>query len=208
MQTFVGKAMSLLFNMLSKFAIAFLPRRNSLLILWLQPLTTVILEPKKRKSVTASTFSCSICHEVIGSDAMILVFWMLSFKPTFFLSSLIFIKLVSFNFLPLGWYHLHIWGCWYFSQESWFQLVIHSTLIIPCPVLTVASWPTYRFFRSQVRWLFVLSCCVSLFTLSISWDLLFSSKSVINFFNPEIIFHPEFFGSWSLQNSKNPYQAK
>ena len=75
MQTFVGKVMSLLFNMLSKFAIAFLLRRNSLLNSWLQSLTTVILEPKKRKSVTASTFSCSIGHEVIGPDAMILIFW-------------------------------------------------------------------------------------------------------------------------------------
>ena len=69
------QVMSLLFNMLSKFAIAFLLRRNSLLNSWLQSLTTVILEPKKRKSVTASTFSCSIGHEVIGPDAMILIFW-------------------------------------------------------------------------------------------------------------------------------------
>ena len=78
---------SLLFNILSRFAIAFLPRSKHLLISWLQSLSTVILEPKKIKSVTASTFSPSICHEMRGLDAMILGFWMLSFKPAFSFSS-------------------------------------------------------------------------------------------------------------------------
>ena len=90
--TFVGKVMSLLFNMLSRFVIAFLPRGKHLLISWLQSLPTVILEPKKRKSVTASTFSPSICYEVMGLDAMILVFLMLCLKPAFSLSSIILIK--------------------------------------------------------------------------------------------------------------------
>ena len=75
---FVGKVMSLLFNMLSRFVIAFLPRSRCLLISWLQSLSTVILEPKKIKSVTASPFSPPICHEVMGLDAMVLGFWMLS----------------------------------------------------------------------------------------------------------------------------------
>ena len=75
------------FNILSRFAVAFLPRSKHLLISWLQSLSTVILEPKKIKSVTASTFFPSICHEMRGLDAMILVFWMLSFKPAFSLSS-------------------------------------------------------------------------------------------------------------------------
>ena len=66
--------MYLLFNMLSRFVIAFLPRSKHLLILWLQSLSAVILEPRKIKSVTASTFSPSIWHEVMESDAMILVF--------------------------------------------------------------------------------------------------------------------------------------
>ena len=66
--------MSLLFNMLSRFAIAFLPRSKRLLISWLQSLSAVILDPKKIKSVTVSTFSLSICHEFMGPDAMILVF--------------------------------------------------------------------------------------------------------------------------------------
>ena len=73
-QTLVGKVMSLLFNLLSKLVIAFLPRSKRLLISGLQLLSTVILEPKKIKSVTASAFSPSICHEVMGLDVMILVF--------------------------------------------------------------------------------------------------------------------------------------
>ena len=78
--------MSLLFNTLSRLVIAFL------FISRLQSLSTVILEPNKMKSVFISMFSPSICHEVMGPDAMILVFWMLSFKPTFSLSSYTFIK--------------------------------------------------------------------------------------------------------------------
>ena len=90
--TFVDKVMSLLFNMLSRLVIIFLPRSKCLLISWLQSLFAVILEPRKIKSATVSTVSPSICHEVIGPDAMILVFWMLSFKPIFSLSSFTFIK--------------------------------------------------------------------------------------------------------------------
>ena len=72
--TFVGKVMSLLFNMLSRLVIAFLPRSKCLLISWLQSPSAVILEPRKIKSATVSTVSPSIYHEVIGLDAMILVF--------------------------------------------------------------------------------------------------------------------------------------
>ena len=90
--TFVGKVMSLLFNMLSRLVIAFLPRSKRLWISWLQSPSVVILEPKKIKSLTVSTVSPSICHEVMGPHAMILVFWMLSFKPTFSLSSFTLIK--------------------------------------------------------------------------------------------------------------------
>ena len=72
--TFVGKVMSLPLNMLSKLVITFLPRSKRLLILWLQSPSAVILEPKKIKSVTVSTFSPFIYHEVMGPDAMILVF--------------------------------------------------------------------------------------------------------------------------------------
>ena len=72
--TLVGKVMSLLLNMMSRFVIAFLPRSKCLLISWLQSPSAVILEPKKIKSVTVSVVSASICHEVMGLDAMILVF--------------------------------------------------------------------------------------------------------------------------------------
>ena len=72
--TFVGKAMSLLFNILSRLVIAFLPRSKRLLISWLQSPSAVILEPKKMKSLTVSIVSPPICHEVMGLDAMILVF--------------------------------------------------------------------------------------------------------------------------------------
>ena len=78
--------------MLSRLVIAFLPRSKHLLISWLYSPSAVILKPQKIKSVTVSTFSPSICHEVMGSDAMIFVFWMLSFKPTFSLSSFTFIN--------------------------------------------------------------------------------------------------------------------
>ena len=91
-QIFVGKVMSLLFNMLSIFVIDFLPRSKHLLISWLQSPFAVILEPKKIKFVTVSIVSLSICHEVMWLDAMILVFWMLSFQPAFSLSFFTFIK--------------------------------------------------------------------------------------------------------------------
>ena len=90
--SFDGKVMSLLFNILSRFVIAFLPRSNHLLISWQQSPSTVILELKKRKSVTAPTFPPSICHEVMGLGAMILVFLILSFKLFFSLSSFTCIK--------------------------------------------------------------------------------------------------------------------
>ena len=72
-RTFVGKVMSLLFNMLSRFVIAVLPMSKHLLISWLQSPSAVILEPPKIKSDTVSTVFPSICHEVMGPDAMILV---------------------------------------------------------------------------------------------------------------------------------------
>ena len=84
--------MSLLFNMLSRLVITFLPRNKRLLIPWLQSPSTVILEPRKIKSDTVPTVSPSISYKVMGPDAMILVFRMLSFKPTFSLSSFTFIK--------------------------------------------------------------------------------------------------------------------
>ena len=117
---FVSKLMPLFLNMLSRLVIKFLPRSKHLLISWLQsPPSTVILEPRK-----ISTVSPSICHEMMGPDAMIFVFWMLCFKPTFSLYSFTFIKglfssssLSAVRVVPSA-YLRHI------SQKSWFQLVL------------------------------------------------------------------------------------
>ena len=105
----ISKAMSLLFTVLSRFVIAFLPRSSHLLISWLQSPSTVILQPKKRKSGIASTFYPSVYHKVMGPDAMILILVIPSFKPAFslsftlikrFFSSLLSaIRLVSFAYL-------------------------------------------------------------------------------------------------------------
>ena len=111
-RTFVGKVMFLLLNMLSRLVITFLPRRKNLLISWLKSPSAVILEPRKIKSDTVSTVFPSICHEVMGQEAMILVFWKLGFKPTFSLSftfikrlfsssSLTAVRLVSSAYLRL-----------------------------------------------------------------------------------------------------------
>ena len=91
-RNFVDKVMSLLFNMLLKFVIAFLPRSKRLLISWLQSPSSAILETKKIKSATVSTFYPSICHEVLGLDVIIPIFWMLSFKAAFLLSAFTLIK--------------------------------------------------------------------------------------------------------------------
>ena len=119
--TFDNKVMSLLFNMLS--------RSKHLLISGLQWFW-------KRKSVTISIVSPSICHEVMGPDAMIFIFWMLSFKPVFHTPLLPSSRgsLVPLCFLPLGWWHPHIWGYWYFcgnldSNLCFIQLgILHDVL--------------------------------------------------------------------------------
>ena len=102
-------------------------RSKHLLISWLQSPYTVILEPRKVKSVSASTFYPSICHEAMELDAMVLFFWMLCFKAAFSLSLSPSSRgsLVPLHFLPLEWYYLLIWGGWCFFWQSWFHLVIH-----------------------------------------------------------------------------------
>ena len=108
--TYVSKVMSLLFNMLYRFFIPFLPRSKHLLISWVQSLSVVILEPKKVKAVTVSIFSPSICHVVMGLDAMTLVFFECCVLSQLFhspLSTSLRGSLVPSCLLPLGWYHLH-----------------------------------------------------------------------------------------------------
>ena len=183
--TFVGKVMSLLFNMLSRLVIIFLPRIKSLIISWLQSPSEVILEPRKIKCDTVSTVSPSICHEVMGPDAMILVFWMLSFKPTFSISSFTFInrlfsssslsaiRVVSSAYLRLLIFlqailipacassspaFLIMYSAYKLNKQGdniqpWpTPFPIWNQSVVPCPVLTFASWPAYRFLKRQVRW--------------------------------------------------------
>ena len=127
-QTFVSKVISLFFNMLSRLVITFLPRGKPLSISWLLSLSTVILKTKKIKSVTVSIFP----HPLPWSDGIEchdLSLGMLSFSQFFhsLLSSSSRGSLVPLCFLPLGYYHLFIWDCWYFSQQYWFQLMIHAS---------------------------------------------------------------------------------
>ena len=175
---FVGKVMSLLFNTLSRLIIAFHPRSKRLLISWLQSPSAVILEPLKIKSATVSP---SMCLEVMGPDAMIFVFWMLSFKPTFY-SPLSLSSRGSFAFCPKGGvvcvsevigispsnldsscassslaFH-KMYSAYKLNKHSdnmqpWCNpFPIWNQSVVPCPVLTVASWPTYGFLRRQERW--------------------------------------------------------
>ena len=97
--TFVGKVMSLLFNILYRFVIAFLPRSKRLFIHGYSHSLQWSLEPKKTKSVTAFNFFPAIYHEVMGLDAIILDLWMLSFKPAFSLCSFTFIKRLFSSYL-------------------------------------------------------------------------------------------------------------
>ena len=120
--TFVGKLISLLFNMLSRLVITFLPRSKRLLIAQLQSPSAVILE---HKNIVCHCFPIYFPW-VMGQDGMIFVFWMLSFKPTLSLSSFTFIRRIfsSSSLSAIRVVHLHIWGYWYFSRQSWFQLVL------------------------------------------------------------------------------------
>ena len=177
--------MSLLFNMLSRLVITFLPRSKHLLISWLQSSSAVILEPPKLKSVTLFTVSPAICHEAMGRDAMILVFWMLIFKSAFSLSTFTFIRrlfsspslsavrVMSCEYLRLWIFlptnlipayassslALHIMYSAYKlnKQDDNIQpwrtpFPIWNQSVVSYPVLTVTSWPAYKFFRRQIRW--------------------------------------------------------
>ena len=117
---FVGIMMSLLFKMLSRFVTAFLPRNKHLLISWLKSWSSVTLETNKRKSVTASTFPHLFIKKWWERMPWSSFFdcWALSqlFHSPLSLSSRG--SFASLRFLPWGWCHLHIWSCWYFSQQS------------------------------------------------------------------------------------------
>ena len=125
--TFVGKVMSLLFNTLSRFVMAFLPRSKHLLISWLQSPPSVILEPKKIKSVTVSIVSHLFAMKPWDRMPWPLFFECQVLSQVFhsLLSSSSRGSLVPLCFLLLGWCHLNIWRYWYFSWQSWLQLVLH-----------------------------------------------------------------------------------
>ena len=160
--------------------ITFLPRSKCISISWLKSPSALNLEPWKIKSATVSTVSPSIYHEVMGLDAMILVFWMLRFKPTFSLSTFTFIKklfrssslsairVVSSAYLKLLIFlpAILIPACASSSPAFLMRInkqgdniqrwctpfPIWNQSVVPCPVLTVASWSAYRFLKRQVRW--------------------------------------------------------
>ena len=127
LQTFVAKVMSLLFNTLSWFIIVFLPRKKCLLISWLQSPSTVILEPKKVKLVSFHFFHIYLpwSNGTRCQDLKFFECWVLSQLFHSPLSHSSRDSLVPLCFLPLEWYHLHIWGCWCFSCLSWFRLVTY-----------------------------------------------------------------------------------
>ena len=164
--------------------IAFPPRSKCLLISWLQSPSAVILSPQNKVSHCFHCFPI-YCHEVMGPDAMIFVFWTLSFKPTFSLSTFTFIKrlfsssslsairVVSSAYLRLLMFLPAILTPACESSSLAFRMLysayklnkqgdniqpwgtpfsIWNQSVVPCPVLTVASWPAYRFLKRQVRW--------------------------------------------------------
>ena len=189
--------------MLSRLVIAFLPRSKCLFISWLLTPFAVILEPKKINSVTVFIVYPFISHEMMGPDAMILVFWMLNFKPIFSLSSFTFIKrlfsssvsairVVSSAYLRLLIFLLEILIPTCASSNLAFYMIcsayklnkqgdniqpwrtsfpIWNQSVVPCPVLTVVSWPVYKFLRTQVTWSGIL------ISLRIVHSLSWSTKS-------------------------------
>ena len=180
------QVMSLILNMLSRLVTAFLPRSKCLLISWLQSPSAMILKPKKIKSLTVSTVSSPICHEVMGLDTMILFSecWVLSqlfhssftFIKRLFSSSLLSaIRVVSSAYLRLLIFlpaililacdsyslafHMMYAACKLNKQGDSMQpwrtpFLIWNQSVVPCPFLTVDSWPAYRFFQEagQVLW--------------------------------------------------------
>ena len=129
-----------LFNMLSRLAIAFLPRSKCLIISWLQSLSAVILESKKIKSLTVSIVSPSTCHEVIELDATILVFWMFRFKLTFSLSFFTFIKSI---FSSSSLFAIRV--VW--SAHLWLLIFLLEILIPACTSSNLAFHMMYSAYK-------------------------------------------------------------
>ena len=157
--------MSLLFSMLSRLVIAFLSRSKHLLISWLQSQSAVILEPKKIKYVTLSTFSPSICYEVMELDAIMFVFQMLSFKPAFSL------------FL----YHSHLRGslvllrCFRVVSSAYLRLLIFllAILISTCDSSSLALHMTYSEEKLNRQDDIIQPCCTPFSILNQLFHVMF-----------------------------------
>ena len=167
-----------------RFVIPFLPKSKYLLNSWTQSSSAVVLKPTKIKSVNVSIVSSSICHKVMGLNAMILFFWIMSFKPAFSLFFFTFInKLFSFSWISaimvvssaflrllILLLAILILACASFSLafcsmcfayklnkqggniQPWCTIFpIRNQSVVPCSVITIASWPADRFLRRQVR---------------------------------------------------------
>ena len=137
-------------NMLSRLIIAFLPRSKHLLISCCSHHLQWFWRPKKIKSDTVSTVSPSICHEVVGPDAMIFIFWMLSFKPTFSLSSFTFIKRLFWGPLNLSAYNLK-------TEENQRKGVtetveLYGSLLFKNPVLSISYLKGKCFSLPDLPW--------------------------------------------------------
>ena len=151
-QTFVGKVMSLFFNILSRLFIAFLSGSKCLLISWLQSPSAVIFGAQESK-----VYHCFHCFPIYlprngGTRYHDLNFLNVEFQASFSLSSFTLIKrlLVPLHFLPLEWYNLHIWSCWYFSWSSCFQLVIHPARHFMGWQYTDLLYSFFQFWTSQL----------------------------------------------------------
>ena len=138
--------MSLLFNVQSRFVIDFLPRSKHLLISWLQSLSAVILKPKKRKSVSVSTFPIYLPWSA-ETGCHYLTFLSVDFKPAFHspLSLSSRGSLIPLHFLPLEWYHLHILGCWYFSGNLNFSLCFMQPGILQNELCIEVKWAEWQY---------------------------------------------------------------
>ena len=136
-RTFVSKMMALLSSTLSRLVIAFLPRSKCLNFM---ATVTVCSDfgAQENKVCHCFHFSPIYPHEVMGPDAMIFIFWMLSFKPAFHSPLSSSGSLVPFCFLPLKWYHLYIWDYWYFSWKSWFPFMSHPVQHFPLHTLQIS----------------------------------------------------------------------
>ena len=162
--TLVGRVMSWLFNMLSRLVIAFLPRSKCLLVSWLQSPSAVILDPPPTHTHTNKITHCfhyfpSVCHDMMRPDAMILVFWMLSFKPVFSLSSFTFIKILFSSSLLSA---ISV------VSSAYLMLFLLAILILACDSSSLAFYMIYSAYKLNNQSDNIQPCHSSFLILSLS----------------------------------------